>query len=89
MLLNVDRLQFDRLFTVRLHGDRKAQFLEVRVYSNCDTVELLLHGRSLGERQSAPSERVLADLAQLMTTFPSGGRRPTSLISTAFGDLCP
>jgi len=46
----------------------------VRVYSNCDTVELLLNGRSLGARQSAPAERVLSDIAALMSQFRTGGR---------------
>jgi beta-galactosidase len=34
---------------------------QIRVYSNCDTVELLLNGRSLGVHQPASQERVWAD----------------------------
>jgi beta-galactosidase len=34
---------------------------QIRVYSNCDTVELLLNGRSLGEHQPASTERVWDD----------------------------
>src|ERR1035437_7706715 len=34
---------------------------QIRVYSNCDTVELLLNGRSLGVRHPASQERVWAD----------------------------
>jgi beta-galactosidase len=33
----------------------------IRVYSNCDTVELLLNGRSMGVQQPASQERVWAD----------------------------
>jgi beta-galactosidase len=33
----------------------------IRVYSNCDTVELLLNGRSLGAQQPASPERVWAE----------------------------
>jgi beta-galactosidase len=34
---------------------------QIRVYSNCDTVELLLNGRSLGVHQPAAQDRVWAD----------------------------
>ena len=34
---------------------------QVRVYSNCDTVELFLNGKSLGVHQPASQERVWED----------------------------
>ncbi len=41
----------------------------VRVYSNCDSVELILNGRSLGVRQPATPERVWQDFRQAMDQF--------------------
>ena len=35
---------------------------QIRVYSNCDTVELHLNGRSLGIHQPITSERVWQEL---------------------------
>ena len=40
---------------------QKGSLRQIRVYSNCDTVELLLNGRSLGVRHPASQERVWAD----------------------------
>jgi beta-galactosidase len=40
---------------------QKGSLRQIRVYSNCDTVELLFNGRSLGVRHPASQERVWAD----------------------------
>lgn len=41
----------------------------VRIYSNCDTVELFLNGKSLGGRKSATQERVWQDFRQLVEKY--------------------
>jgi beta-galactosidase len=43
----------------------------VRVYSNCDTVELLLNGRSLGLRQPVVQERVWEDFRRMVERYKS------------------
>ncbi len=42
---------------------------QVRVYSNCDTVELVLNGRSLGASRPATPERVWQDFRQLIDRY--------------------
>ncbi|MGH7967597.1 MAG: glycoside hydrolase family 2 protein, partial [Limisphaerales bacterium] len=42
---------------------------KVRVYSNCDTVELFLNGRSLGVRKPATQERVWQDFRSLVEKY--------------------
>ena len=42
---------------------------QVRVYSNCDTVELLLNGQSLGVHQPASQERVWADFCAVAKKY--------------------
>lgn len=51
----------------------------VRIYSNCDTVELLLNGRSLGVRQPASQERVWEDFRSMVETDK---HRPDSINQT-------
>jgi beta-galactosidase len=47
---------------------------QVRVYSNCDSVELLLNGRSLGVHQPATEGRVWEDFRQTLNrNKPQGG----------------
>ncbi len=43
----------------------------VRVYSNCDTVELLLNGRSLGVCQPVSQERVWEDFRRMVDKYKS------------------
>jgi beta-galactosidase len=43
----------------------------VRVYSNCDRVELLLNGRSLGVRQPVSQDRVWEDFRSMVETYKS------------------
>ncbi|MGH9327110.1 MAG: glycoside hydrolase family 2 protein [Terriglobia bacterium] len=43
---------------------------QIRVYSNCDTVELLLNGRSLGVRQPASTEQVWGDFRRVAEKYP-------------------
>lgn len=43
----------------------------VRVYSNCDTVELFLNGQSYGVRGPAPVERVWRDFQGIIQTYHS------------------
>jgi beta-galactosidase len=42
---------------------------QIRVYSNCDTVELFLNGQSLGERKPAAQERVWQDFRALVEKY--------------------
>lgn len=42
---------------------------KVRIYSNCDTVELFLNGKSLGLRKPAAQERVWQDFRALVDQF--------------------
>jgi beta-galactosidase len=42
---------------------------KVRIYSNCDTVELFLNGRSLGVREPVTQERVWQDLRSLVEKY--------------------
>jgi len=46
----------------------------VRVYSNCDTVELILNGRSLGVHEAAPPERIWKDYQTLVALFAGRGQ---------------
>lgn len=43
---------------------------QIRVYSNCDTVELFLNGQSLGVRQPASTERVWHDFQMEAEKYP-------------------
>jgi len=45
---------------------QEGQRRQVRVYSNCDRVELLLNGRSLGVHMSASNEQVWQDFRRLI-----------------------
>ena len=45
----------------------------VRIYSNCDTVELFLNGQSLGERKPATQERVWQDFRALVEKYRETG----------------
>lgn len=42
---------------------------QVRIYSNCETVELFLNGRSLGERKPVAQERVWQDFRSLLEEY--------------------
>jgi beta-galactosidase len=46
---------------------------QVRIYSNCDTVELFLNGRSLGAHQPATHERIWQDVRNLAEKYPGSG----------------
>jgi len=43
----------------------------IRVYSNCDTVELFLNGRSLGVQRPAAQDRVWEDFRRLLAKYKS------------------
>ena len=51
--------------------DQVEQPRSVRIYSNCETVELLLNGRSLGVRQPASQERVWEDFRRMVDRYKS------------------
>jgi len=51
--------------------DQVGQERSVRVYSNCDTVELLLNGRSLGVHQPISHDRVWEDFRQMVDRYKS------------------
>ncbi|MGO8719147.1 MAG: glycoside hydrolase family 2 TIM barrel-domain containing protein [Acidobacteriaceae bacterium] len=42
---------------------------QIRIYSNCDSVELFLNGRSLGSRKPASGEQVWADFKKTATKY--------------------
>ncbi|HET7841777.1 MAG TPA: DUF4982 domain-containing protein, partial [Terriglobia bacterium] len=42
---------------------------QIRVYSNCDTVELMLNGQSLGVHQPASQDRVWADFQKVVEKY--------------------
>ena len=46
---------------IGLGPEQEGKTRPIRVYSNCDTVELLLNGKSLGVHQPASQERVWED----------------------------
>jgi beta-galactosidase len=48
---------------------QEGKLRQVRVYSNCDTVELFLNGRSLGEHQPASQERVWSDFRLIVEKY--------------------
>jgi beta-galactosidase len=49
--------------------EKPAQQRSVRVYSNCDTVELFLNGRSLGAHQPVSQERVWQDFHGMIERY--------------------
>lgn len=62
-----------------LLGDRRT----VRVYSNADTVELLVNGRSLGVREPATADRVWRDFHAYIDQFRSPDEFGETMLSGA------
>jgi len=60
-------------------------FTDVKVYSNCDEVELLVSGRSLG-RQKPDTDRISSDLKHPPFTFHLDNFEPGELVAKGFVD---